>query len=228
MKLINVEIVPGIIYNSSDPEKLGRVKASAPGLFDNNSMHDEAIPWLYPWLMCGYQHFSKMTNGSKIWIIVNKDNLHECYYMPLLEYIDVARKYLDENYNNSPDILVFRNNGFNVASLTYDTINGFKESILDSYIQLKPSNEIELNANEANITMAGNHINIGNKNAKFEQAVLGNTLYKILYDLQSSMRQLQQLSMANPFTISLGPGFEQAITALDPIDTILAPNTSVN
>ena len=76
--------------------------------------------------------------------------------------------------------------------------------------------------------MAGNHINIGNKNGKYEQAVLGNTLYKILYELQSSMRQLQQLAMGNPFTISLGPGFEKAIAALDPIDTILAPNTSVN
>ena len=53
MKLINAEIIPGIIYNSSDPEKLGRVKATAPGLFDNNLMHDEAIPWLYPWFMCG-------------------------------------------------------------------------------------------------------------------------------------------------------------------------------
>jgi hypothetical protein len=42
------------------------------------------------------------------------------------------------------------------------------------------------------------------------------------------MRQLQQLAMGNPFTISLGPGFEKAIAALDPIDTILAPNTSIN
>lgn len=228
MELFDVDLVPGVIYNVSDPLKMGRVKASAPGLFNATDMHDEAIPWLYPWGMPGYQRFSKLEIGTKIWIFSNKDNLHEYWYIPMYEYINEAKTFLEENYDKSPEIFVFRNNGSHVVSFTYDDLEGFKESINKSYIQLKPSDEIDINADEVRIQLAGNKITIGNKNTKYEQAVLGNTLLDILTKLRAEFSSCSTLAQSNPFTCQLAPGFTKCEKSLATIEQILADNTKVN
>ena len=78
----DLEVLPGIVINAEDPENLLRVKAAVPGLFDPSTMDVEALPWVYRFPMCGYQQYSKLMNGSKIWIIRNTTNCFEFWYIP--------------------------------------------------------------------------------------------------------------------------------------------------
>ena len=74
MTLADFELTPGIVITSDDPENLGRVKAASPGIFDTNTMSQDDMFWISPFMMTGQQSFSKLEIGSKIWILHNKKN----------------------------------------------------------------------------------------------------------------------------------------------------------
>ena len=77
----DIEAIPGVVVDAEDPENLLRVKAAAPGLFDPDTMEISALPWVYRFPMCGYQHYSKLLMGSRIWILRNTKN----YYLHYLQ-----------------------------------------------------------------------------------------------------------------------------------------------
>ena len=68
MKFSETELLPGVVIDVDDPKMLGRVKATVPTLFDENIMNKEGMPWIYPLTMIGYQGFSKLQKGSKIYL----------------------------------------------------------------------------------------------------------------------------------------------------------------
>ena len=55
MELDKVEFIPGVITDVDDPEKLGRVKCAAVGLFDERAMDKDVLPWVMPMNMGRYQ-----------------------------------------------------------------------------------------------------------------------------------------------------------------------------
>ena len=91
MKLKECKVIPGVVIDVSDPKYIGRVKADSPGLFDSSVMNKEGMPWLYPLGMGGYQSFSKLRTGSKIWILTDED-YHEFWYWPMFELNTDTRK----------------------------------------------------------------------------------------------------------------------------------------
>lgn len=95
MNLSNYRLVPGIVIVNEDPLNLGRVKATAPCLFDNSTMLPEDMIWINPFCMTGQQSFSKMRLNSKIWILYNPSNYFEYWYIPMFEF--------DENCPNIKD-----------------------------------------------------------------------------------------------------------------------------
>ena len=72
------------VIDVSDPKHIGRVKANAPALFNPETMSKEGLPWIYPFTMNGYQGFSKLTVGSKIWIFLVRP-IDEFWYIPMFE-----------------------------------------------------------------------------------------------------------------------------------------------
>ena len=44
MDLSNFDLIPAVIDNANDPEKLGRVKCTIPGVTDNSMICDENMP----------------------------------------------------------------------------------------------------------------------------------------------------------------------------------------
>ena len=66
MKLADVEMIPGVVVDDEDPKFLGRLKISAPGEFDVDSMDINDMFWVYPFPVGGYQSFSHMLKGSKV------------------------------------------------------------------------------------------------------------------------------------------------------------------
>lgn len=234
MNFSSLEMVPGIVYNAEDPEKLGRVKACAPGLFDTNSMHDEAIPWIYPFMMTGYQNFSKMFKGSKVWVIQNKDNINEYYYMPFMEQIDVSNDYLKDNYNNSPDIIVSRNNGVDRALSTYDKNNGFKQSVSNSSINIKPTDEVKINAGGGNVAIQQDKVKLGKTDVEYEPAVKGKKLVELLTEIRKGFEDMRDATkysfvIQSSNIVLFNNGLNAIIDALEKnLDTILSENVSIN
>lgn len=228
MRLRNVEMIPGVIINSNDDKGLGRVKCSVPGLFDPSVMPEETLPWIYPLTMTGYQSFSKMMKGSKVWVIKNYETYNEYWYIPFADFGKKTKDVLTKYYGNDVEVLMMRDSGSNNIYITYDNSNGYKINIGDdSYINI---NEKEININNGNaaINVTGETVNIGNKNSDYYFTVKGDNLVTILTNLCNNFKKLQQLAQTNPYTVGLCSGFGEAATTLSSLDDILAKNTKLN
>ena len=72
--LSKVKMIPGVVLSHEDPKNMQRVKAYVPGLFDPKTMSTEAMPWIYPLSMKGFQSFSLQNQNTKIWVIILPNN----------------------------------------------------------------------------------------------------------------------------------------------------------
>ena len=134
MKVSNVEVVPGVIVDTKDPKKLGRVKINAPALMRGNNSGDtygvvetidnNVLPWVYPLTMSRYQSFSKQLEGMKVWVLNNTENYNEYWYIPMFDYIDVTENIVSEKYDNDVEVLMSRKNGDGSAAIYYDRSGG--------------------------------------------------------------------------------------------------------
>lgn len=228
MTLDQYDLLPGVVQSTSDPEYKGRIKCIIPGIFETGTSTDN-LPWVFPLGMSRYQSFSKMMKGSKVWVLRNRDNKFEYWYLPMFDYhSDVTKSYVSENYDNDPEVIICRDSGGKVGMLTYDDTNGFKERLNEDYIHLAPDNKIELKASDAKIIMEGSKITIGQDGDTYEPAVLGNTLVDILNDLQGAMGELKSACAADQHTMPLQTGFQKCLSILSRANTILCTNTSIN
>ena len=125
MKLQDFKIIPGTVIDVADPKFIGRVKADAPGLFNSEVMSKEGMPWIYPFVMQGYQRFSKLTNGSKIWILTNK---YEFWYWPMFELNQDTRDIIsaEESDYDEAEVLLSRNMGDNSVYIYYTPSKGIQ------------------------------------------------------------------------------------------------------
>lgn len=227
MKLSNVELIQSTIIDSDDPEKLGRVKCIIPGVFEN-SAHKDTYPWICPFGMTRYQSFSKELNGMKVWVVQVKDNYNEFYYIPIFEKINITKDYLEEKYDQNPEIVYMRDNAGQISQFTYDDADGCNMSIGEFFIKLKPDGEIHCHGNGADVHINDGIVYIGSdEDGGHEPAVYGNKLYDILSDLQGAMDQLIK-SCNSPYLSPLTPGFTKAKQALEPISEIKCKKTQVN
>ena len=236
IKLENYDICVGVIYNDKDDLKLGRVKCVAPGLLDNSTIDDDNMPYIYPFNMSGYQHFSKPIAGQKVWILRNRKNYNEYWYIPYYEYIDIVEDFLAEHYENDhPEILVARHSGGMKSMMTYDDVTGFKTEINESYENLKPNGDYELKAGNGLIRVEGGktYIGSGEDNSSYQPAVMGKNLNNMLSDLSNIFEKLSKKSIGNPYTSPLSPLFLEGKTLISNVlgtgeNKILATNTNVN
>ena len=113
MKLGDINILPGAVVDIEDPKFIGRVKAAAPGLFDESVMSKDSFPWIYPVNIPGYQRFSTLREGSKIWIFVVGDDCREFWYLPMFELTGDTRDIIssEEDDYKDAEVLLSRNNG---------------------------------------------------------------------------------------------------------------------
>lgn len=228
MKLINVEMIPGVVINSNDDKGLGRVKCSVPGLFDPSVMPEDTLPWVYPLTMTGYQSFSKMMKGSKVWVIQNYSTYNEYWYIPFADFGQKTKDVLSQYYGNDVEVLMMRQSGSSTVSITYDNVNGYQLNIGDSsYLHLNEKS-IELKNQNTALQMNGETVKIGNTSQEYHNSVNGDKLNEILTKLCDDFKNLQQLAQRNPYTTGLCSGFAQCANELSNLDDILAKNTKIN
>jgi len=205
MKLSDYEILPGIIINVSDPEKRGRIKASVPTWFDTEVMDEEALPWIEPGPTGGYQRFSKMECGSKVYVLKNMKNKQEYYYLSMPNLNDDTKDIIGD-YGSS-EVLISRSTGSSGNIFVYyNDTEGLVNKIGETTIQITPSKEIHITDGKASFDIVGGNITIGTSD-NLEQAVLGEKLKDLLQGLGGELSAIGAAMSSMPFISPLGEKF---------------------
>ena len=212
MKLSDYEFLPGIVINNDDPEKIGRINASVPTWFDKNVMDEETMPWIYPFMMFGYQTFSKMENGRKVWVLHNKENYLEYWYVPMFEQIGLTKQ-KTKNYDN-PEVLISRVYGDDDKNVIvyYNDTEGLNFRVGAAIINISKDNKIYITNGQTQVTLSEGNIILGTENS--QPLVYGNTLKTMLTKLKSSLENLASLAAAEPYTSHLQQEFTNASSAI--------------
>lgn len=227
MKFKDVELLPGVVTNVKDPKMQGRIKATVPGLFDSATMNEEGLPWIYPLTMIGYQGFSKMMAGSKIWVFKTTDNYREFWYIPMFE-MNANTKQIVNNYTE-PDILISRSAGEESIYIYYNDVDGIKLQIGDSFINICKDKTILVKAGISHIRInKDGNINIGKEETDFEPTVMGNALYNTLSKLAQDLQSVASTAAGNVVDIIRSPLSTAASNLSNGIKDIRAENVYVN
>lgn len=207
----DIEAIPGVVVDAEDPENLLRVKAAAPGVFDPDTMEISALPWVYRFPMCGYQHYSKLLMGSRIWILRNTKNYYEFWYIPFSD--------LNENTlqaaKSEADVLISRYTGEADAQLYYNKKEGFKTILGANYIQLDASGNTINMSNGVSSKIYGAHYFAGQDGGAYEPMVLGNKLIELFKQLSSDLDELASIAESSPYTSQLSPAIRNIKLNID-------------
>lgn len=226
MDLLNYELLPGVISSVKDDEHLGRLKVTLPGYETPENMKVEAMPWVYPLSMTGtYQGFTKMTEGAKVWVLVNKKNNYERWYWPMFELNENTKKIVS-GYDNT-EVLVSRDVGGNNVYIYYTDSNGIVLSIGESKINICPNGNIYLTDSN------GGYINVKDGsiylNTEGQEVVpKGNTLQAVLQDFAGKIEKIGSEMTSNAFVSSHGEALMNAASKFkEDLNDILSKNVYI-
>lgn len=211
MTLGDFEILPGVVISNNDPLNQGRVKAVAPGLFDTSTMSEEDLFWINPFMMIGYQSFSKMEISSKIWILHNKNNYFEYWYIPMFEINSHAPQGAAQT---DSDVMLSRSVGGETVQLFYDRNNGFNIVVGGNKVNLLPNGAFHVIANDANITADSSGITLSKSGAETYYATKAEPLISLLSEHCAALMKISSLTLSSPFTAPLGEPIMKAATDL--------------
>lgn len=228
MDLSNFDLIPAVIDNVNDPEKLGRVKCTIPGVTDNSMICDENMPWVHPLAMSSYQQFSNPMQGQKVWVLVDKEDNKNLWYIPLFEYIDITEDFVKEKYNNNAEVVFARNLGGQKAMMTYDDKDGIILELRDAKVHVQQDGDIELKSHDSYVKIEGGVVYCGKEGETYERAIKGEQLKSVLEQLQLGINALRTACESYPKTAHLVPGCTQMHESLSGLNKILCNYTKVN
>lgn len=157
MNLSDYELLPGVVVSVKDEEHLGRIKASVPGGESPSNTQIEAMPWVYPMFMTGtYQGFTKLLEGSKIWVMRNKLDKLEMWYWPMVDLNPNTQEIVD-TYDNT-DVLISRDCGGNNVYIYYTDGQGIVLSVGPSKITIDNIGSIILTTGKGQIKIVGENV----------------------------------------------------------------------
>lgn len=207
----DIEAIPGVVIDAEDPENLLRVKAAVPGIFDPGTMQKEALPWVYRFPMCGYQQYSKMMSGSRIWVLRNTKNYYEFWYIP---FSDLNANTLAAAKSEA-DVLISRYTGAGNAQLYYNKEEGFKTILDESYIQLDTNGNVINMSNGYSSKVYGEHYYAGKDGGAYEPMVLGKKLTNLFKQISSGLDALASVAESSPYTSQLSSPIRKIKSNID-------------
>jgi len=229
MKFSDYEFFPGVITKVDDPKYIGRIKATVPTIFDS-SMNEDGLPWIYPFTMIGgHQGFSKMREGSKVWVIRNTKNRNEFWYVPMFELTESTSELVKEDNYDDATVLISRDNGGGSVYVYYNQTDGMMIKYGDNnMININPESQITIQAGDAKVLLKDNHVYIGD-GKDGEPAVLGDQLKDLLStffnNLQTAAGSATLIHGAKPYATAVT---NAASIAKASLDKILCQNTNVD
>lgn len=207
----DIEAIPGVVIDAEDPENLLRVKAAVPGIFDPGTMQKEALPWVYRFPMCGYQQYSKMMSGSRIWVLRNTKNYYEFWYIPFSDF----NKNTLAAAKSEADVLISRYTGAGNAQLYYNKEEGFKTILDENYIQLDTNGNVINMSNGYSSKVYGEHYYAGKDGGNYEPMVLGKKLTNLFKQISSGLDALASVAESSPYTSQLSAPIRKIKSNID-------------
>lgn len=187
MTLGDFELLPGIVISADDPTNQGRVKACAPGLFDNLTMTIDDMLWINPFCTPGQQFYSKLNINSKIWILHNRNNYFEYWYIPMFEY----NENIPDFGGQDADVLIARSVEGQLIQVYYTQKDGIRLVNGDSSVQLLPNGDVKTGSKNSVITCtADGQIKLEKIGSSLYSAVLGEKLVSLLEQLGANLNEL--------------------------------------
>lgn len=229
MRFTDYELIPSVVQDSKDPECLGRIKCVIPGKIHHDSCKTtEHMPWIRPFKMGGYQTFSKEVEGHKVWVLHNKKEYNEYWYIPIHEPINITQDFLHEHYNDNPEVLLARNEGAQKVMMRYDDQTGFMYEIGDDFINLNTKGLYEVKCSDGRIAIENSIVKLGSySDQHYEQAVKGNTLSASRKKIAGILQKMVSTACGGNDNNLLAPYLCQIISELS-CDDFLAENTTLN
>lgn len=222
-----VELVLGTCLSNDDPMKLGRIKVAAPGYFDRTVMAIEAIPWAYPFSMNAYQSYSTISEGGKVWLIDNKDNADEFWYIPFHELNSDTKKAINDDVNS--DVVFSRNISGKTIQLYQNNSEGIVLRNGSTTVTMPADGGVIMNSDGAQVSIEGGQVYMGISGSDKIPMVRGDVLREILNDISSSFTELFTKASANPNTASLAPAFQSAAKNIsNKIPKLLSENCTLS
>ena len=216
MKLKDIELLPGQVVAVDEQDHRGKIKADVPTLFDSSKMNPDGMPWIYRLSVPGYQHFSSMQIGERVWVIKNLENYNEFWYIPMPQMNDAVKSLLtagDDDYTNS-DILINREIGDNKIQLHYTPTTGMNMQINDTLgINIHPDTGITLTNGDEKIVIEQDKIHIGTGDNE-SQFVRHKEFKDMMDSLRKQLNMLATKAAPQPYTTHLADSFTNAANAL--------------
>ena len=230
-ELIDYYIIESVVEYVDDPLKIGRVRCSIPGVISHETTPKEALPWVRPFKMYCYQTFTKPLVGQKVWVMINKSNYNEFWWFPFHETLNIVQGYLNEYYDETPDVFHAREEFVTPIMATWDNVQGYKWTIGEDYIDFFPSREFKLKVNTCNINVTdGNIIEVGSDSSPagdYEPAVMGKKCLSLRGQMQEKCQKVAEAAESSPYTSHLKKPLENLANAFTAND-ILCKKCHVN
>lgn len=224
LRLADVRITCGVVLSHDDPDNRGRVKAYVPGLFTDKTMDIDALPWIWPLAMNGFQSFSLQNQTSKIWVLILPDNPFGYFYLPFFELSTVSKNYI----SGDTDILFSRSGASGPAALYYNNDDGIKATIGASKVQIAQNLDTTMESNSSRVSIEGGHVTVGKQGDSGEPMVMGQKLKDLLCNLSSGLNTVAQKMTANPYVNPIGAELSSVVSQLNnDISTIQSGTCSV-
>lgn len=224
----NVNIEPGVIIDTNDPEHLQRVKCTIAGIYDPSTMDKEVIPWIRPWMMNKHQNFTMPMVGNKVWVVINNDNYNECYYLFMHEYDQQTKAWVDAKYGKDAELILSRINGDSTSQISYDTDDGIVSHIGEFKSQITPTGNIINHGNGGDVDIRDGNVYCGSNDSEYEYAVLGETLVQLFQDLGSALSEASNCVAGAYMASSMKPILAKAAKICSEADKIKTKKLKVN
>lgn len=197
MTLADFEIVPGVVLSNDDPLNQGRIKAAAPGFFDDKTMKVDEMFWINPFMMFGQQTFSKMRINSKVWVLHNTKNYFEFWYLPMFEFDTTC----PEIGSGEADVMLARSAGCENAQMYYAPKTGMNLINGSASVKLDGSGDVNINSGKASIVAAeAGTITLsgGEEGGELFSAVQGEKLVELLNKLSTNLMNVSNSLLLSP------------------------------
>lgn len=210
ISLSDVKIIPGVVVSHDDPKNMQRVKAFVPGLFDTKTMSIDAMPWIYPLCMNGFQSFSLQNSNTKIWVIILPNNPYGYFYLPFFELFSGTKA----NIDGETDILLSRQTSLGQASVHYNSSDGIMAKLGNAQMNIAPNGQASLQSTGAEVKIDQGRVHIGASDDEGEPMVMGDKLTTLLNNLQTGLDKVSQKAMGHPITMPIGQELLNVISTL--------------
>ena len=200
---MDYELLPGVVISVKDDEHLGRIKVAVPGGPKLSNTQMEALPWCYPLTMTGtYQGFTKLVDNCKVWVLRNKHDNLEMWYILMADYNPNTKEIISP-YDNT-EILISRDVGGNNIYIYYTDGQGIMISVGETKINITPKNQIVLTTGKGSVTIDGENVFL-NTNSSIHNTVRFDTLQEVLKSIGTALQAIQNACKNDTHTQAMIP-----------------------